>query len=83
MGGLKDRRKYNSPVLQFGAPPAIDSGEAKMHIASWENVDKQNASQYEITHKHVSNGLKMWIKRLHTKIPRYNNNLHSLQIYLL
>ena len=30
----------NSPVLQFGAPPAIDSGEAKMRTASWENVDK-------------------------------------------
>ena len=26
----------NSPVLQFGAPPAIDSGEAKMRTASWE-----------------------------------------------
>ena len=30
----------NSPVLQFGAPPAIDSGEAKRRTASWENVDK-------------------------------------------
>ena len=28
-----------------------------------------------------SNGLKMWIKRLHTEIPQYNNNLHSLEIY--
>ena len=31
---------FNCPVLQFGAPPAIDSGEAKMCTASWENVDK-------------------------------------------
>ena len=30
----------NSAVLQFCAPPAIDSGEAKMRTASWENVDK-------------------------------------------
>ena len=30
----------NCPVLQFGAPPAIDSGEAKVGTASWENVDK-------------------------------------------
>ena len=30
----------NSPVLQFVAPPAIDSGEAKIRTASWENVDK-------------------------------------------
>ena len=30
----------NSPVLQFGEPPAINSGEAKMCTASWENVDK-------------------------------------------
>ena len=36
-----DSALYNSPVLQFGAPPAIDSGEAKMRTASWENVDKQ------------------------------------------
>ena len=27
-----------------------------------------NAAQYEITHEHVSNDLKMWIKRLHTEI---------------
>ena len=31
---------HYSPVLQFGAPPAIDSVEAKICIASWENVDK-------------------------------------------
>ena len=34
-------QKCNSPVLQFGAPPAIDSGEAKMRTVSWENIDKQ------------------------------------------
>ena len=28
-----------SPVLQFSAPPVIDSGEAKMCTASWENFD--------------------------------------------
>ena len=41
---LKDvffgQRNHNSPVLQFGAPPAIDSGEVKIRTASWENVDK-------------------------------------------
>ena len=31
----------NSPILQFGAQPAIDSGEAKVRTASWEIVDKQ------------------------------------------
>ena len=31
----------NSPVLQSARPRAVDSGEAKMRIASWENVDKQ------------------------------------------
>ena len=30
----------NSPVSQFGAPPAIDSEEAKICTPSWENVDK-------------------------------------------
>ena len=33
----------NSPVLQFGAPPAIDSGEAKICTASRENVNKHMA----------------------------------------
>ena len=37
---LTKKTPNNSPVLQFGAPPAIDSGEAKMRTASWENVDK-------------------------------------------
>ena len=32
---------YNSPVLQSARPRAVDSGEAKMRTASWENVDKQ------------------------------------------
>ena len=38
IGGLDTFWRFllNSPVLQFGAPPAIDSGEAKMRIASWE-----------------------------------------------
>ena len=31
----------NSPVLQSARPRAVDSGEAKMRTASWENVDKQ------------------------------------------
>ena len=40
-----------------------------MRTASWENVDKQNnAAQDTKTHEHVSNDLKMWIKRLHTEI---------------
>ena len=30
----------NSPVLHFGAPPAIDSEEVKIRTESWENVDK-------------------------------------------
>ena len=34
---LRSYACFNSPVLQFGAPPAIDSGEAKMCTASWEN----------------------------------------------
>ena len=31
---------FNSPVLQFGAPSVIDSGEAKIYTPSWENIDK-------------------------------------------
>ena len=31
----------NLPVLQSARPRAVDSGEAKMSTASWENVDKQ------------------------------------------
>ena len=33
--------RRNSPVLQSARPRAVDSGEAKMRTASWENVDKQ------------------------------------------
>ena len=58
----------NSPVLQSARPRAVDSGEAKMRTASWGNVDKQCRARYEITHEHVSNDLKMWIKRIHTEI---------------
>ena len=50
------------------APRAVDSGEAKMRTASWEKCRQTNAAQYEITHEHVLNDLKMWIKRLHTEI---------------
>ena len=50
----------NSSVLQFGVPPAIDSGEAKICTASWENVDKQMPLNTKL-HKHVSNDLEMWI----------------------
>ena len=32
---------FNSPVLQSARPRAVDSEEAKMRTASWENVDKQ------------------------------------------
>ena len=32
---------FDSPVLQSARPRAVDSGEAQMRTASWENVDKQ------------------------------------------
>ena len=38
---------YNSPVLQFREPPAIDSGEAKPHFTMGKY--QTNAVQYEIT----------------------------------
>ena len=65
----------NSPVLQFGAPPAIDLGDQNAHCIMGK-CWLTNAAQYEIIYEHVSNGLKMWVKRLHTEIPQYNNNLH-------
>ena len=40
-GQTNKKTANNSPVLQFGAPPAINSREAKIRTASWENVDKQ------------------------------------------
>ena len=39
-----------------------------MRTASWENVDNKFVTQYDITHKHVSNHQKIWIKQFHTKI---------------
>ena len=69
----------NSPALQFGAPSAIDSGEAKIRTASWENVDKHmHATKYKITLEHVSNGLKMWIKRFQTEIHNKNTFITDL-----
>ena len=41
-----------------------------------------NAAQYKITHEHVSNDLKMWIKRLHTEIHNIITiNIHYKSIY--
>ena len=72
----------NSPVLQFGAPPAIDSGEAKICNASWENVNKHmHATKYKITLEHVSNSLKMWIKRFQTEI--HNKNTFIIDLFTL
>ena len=48
---------FNSPILQFSAPPTIDSGESRMRNASWENVHKQ-MPRYTKLHIHVSNDLK-------------------------
>ena len=47
----------NCPVLQFGAPLAIESGGAKFALYHGK-MSTNNAAQYEITHKHVSNDLK-------------------------
>ena len=38
----------NSPDLQFGAPPVIDSGEAKIRTASWENIAPNFQKKSEI-----------------------------------
>ena len=68
----------NSPVLQSARPRAVDSGEAKMRTASWENVDKQ------MPHKIRNNtwACFKWPKNVDKTTShwntQYNNDLHSL-----
>ena len=45
---LQNKNYYNSPVLQFGALPAFNSVEAKIHTVLWEDVDKQMAGNTKL-----------------------------------
>ena len=70
----------NSPVFQFDAPPAIDSGRGQNAHCIMEKCRQTNAAQYEITNEHVSNDLKNVDKmtsHLTCLNTQYNNNLHS------
>ena len=42
----------NSPILHFGAPPAI-RGQSHTMTASWKNVDKHMPRNTKITHELV------------------------------
>ena len=54
-----------------------------MRTASSENVDKQNATQYEITHEHVSNVIKKWGQKTSHRKIQISNNIHSLHIKII
>ena len=57
--------KARAPVRLSQERPKCALHHGKMST----NPGRQtNAAQYEITHEHVSNDLKIWIKRLHTEI---------------
>ena len=64
-----------APVLQFSAPPAIDTGEAKIHTAWWENGDKCCAKQ------NYTRACFKWTKNMDKmtshRNAQCNNNLHS------
>ena len=66
----------NSHVKQLSAPPAVDSAQAKMQTASWENVHKQmprntklHISMFQMT-ENVAKMTSAWN-------ALYYNNLHS------
>ena len=73
----------DSPVLQSARPRAVDSGEAKMRTASWENVDKQMPRKI----RNNTWACFKWPKNVDKMTShwntQYNNDLHSLLIYLL
>ena len=73
----------NSPVLQSARPRTVDSGEAKIRTASWENVDKQMPCKI----RNNTWACFKWPKNVDKTTPhwntQYNNDLHSLYIYLL
>ena len=68
----------NSPVLQSARPRAVDSGEAKMRTASWENVDKQMPRKI----RNNTWACFKWPKNVDKTTShwntQYNNDLHSL-----
>ena len=68
----------NSPVLQSVRPRAVDSGEAKMRTASWENVDKQMPRKI----RNNTWACFKWPKNVDKTTShwntQYNNDLHSL-----
>ena len=64
-------------------PHAVDSGEALNAHCIMGKCQQTYAVQYEITHDHVSNDWKMWIKWLHTEIHKVITiYVHYISIYV-
>ena len=56
------------PFYKARAPVRLTQERPKCALHHGKMLTNKCRARYEITHEHVSNDLKMWIKRLHTEI---------------
>ena len=56
------------PFYKARAPVRLTQERPKCALHHGKMSTNKCRARYEITHEHVSNDLKMWIKRLHTEI---------------
>ena len=70
------------PFYKARAPVRLTQERPKCTLHHGKMSTNKCRARYEITHEHVSNDLKMWIKRLHTEIHIIITiYIHSKSIY--
>ena len=62
------KRHLIRPFYKARAPVRLTQERPKCALHHGKMSTNKCRARYEITHEHVSNDLKMWIKRLHTEI---------------
>ena len=65
------------PFYKARAPLRLTQERPKCALHHGKMSTNKCRARYEITHEHVSNDLKMWIKRLHTEI----HNIMTIYIH--
>ena len=65
------------PFYKARAPVRLTQERPKCALHHGKMSTNKCRARYEITHEHVSNDLKMWIKRLHTEI----HNIMTIYIH--
>ena len=68
MVGLTWQNGIIRPFYKARAPVRLTQERPKCALHHGKMSTNKCRARYEITHEHVSNDLKMWIKRLHTEI---------------